>query len=507
MEADAGYDDDTRDLLRDDLIEWTHEFCTSPDPYTPGEFHRRLCADLEWWRDEVEAGNSPQLMVFAPPRHGKSEHSTIQLPAQMLCRRPDRSIIVCSHTDSWALGYASDHVRSIVRDPRFRELGGSTIRPNKGGIQGWEFPEGGGLRAIGVDSGRAMGRGAHALIFDDLYPDGEAAESAAHRDKVLRKVRGLHTRLAPGGGVLYLLHRWRDDDVCGSMLELAEQGVIPPFRVVSYPAIATRDEGWRKEGDALWPEVWSLDHLELRRGAAGPASWNALYQQTPDVRGGETVQARHLLACDLVYSDLRDPGSPVDAVTWEGVTRQVSTASSIVITVDAAKSKTAISDRCAIQAWPAWGGDLAIVEAVAEVMDFAGLCARVEEMAGRYPGAEIVIESEAWGPAAAVLLRERNVPRVHLWNPQRWGSKAQRVGIAANYIRPGHVRVPTEDAHLRPWVARTKAEWVRYPKSKHDDAVDAMSMAVIWHVRISSGRAAGPPLVGQPQVIPRAGIF
>jgi hypothetical protein len=40
--------------------------------YETGWFNELLCAELDNFQKEVEAGNMPRLMIFAPPRSGKA---------------------------------------------------------------------------------------------------------------------------------------------------------------------------------------------------------------------------------------------------------------------------------------------------------------------------------------------------------------------------------------------------------------------------------------------------
>jgi phage terminase large subunit-like protein len=51
--------------------------------------------------------------------------------------------------------------------------------------------------------------------------------------------------------------------------------------VLSLPAIAEQNEKFRKEGEALWPERFSLETLNRIHDAIGGAAWSSLYQQRP----------------------------------------------------------------------------------------------------------------------------------------------------------------------------------------------------------------------------------
>ena len=53
------------------------------------------------------------------------------------------------------------------------------------------------------------------------------------------------------------------------------------WEVVKYPAIAEEDEEFRSVGEALHPERYNTDSLEMIQKAIGPRDWTALYQQNP----------------------------------------------------------------------------------------------------------------------------------------------------------------------------------------------------------------------------------
>jgi hypothetical protein len=72
--------------------------------------------------------------------------------------------------------------------------------------------------------------------------------------------------------------RWHEDDLAGWLLR---EHASEQWDVLSLPAIAERDEGFRREGEALWPEQFPLERLNQIREAIGGAAWASLYQQRP----------------------------------------------------------------------------------------------------------------------------------------------------------------------------------------------------------------------------------
>ena len=59
-----------------------------------------------------------------------------------------------------------------------------------------------------------------------------------------------------------------------------------PLNTLAIETIAEQDEGFRKEGMALWPERFSLETLNQIREAVGSAAWASLYQQRPAAAEG-----------------------------------------------------------------------------------------------------------------------------------------------------------------------------------------------------------------------------
>lgn len=51
--------------------------------------------------------------------------------------------------------------------------------------------------------------------------------------------------------------------------------------MITFPAIATKDEVYRKQGEALWPDKFPLSSLKVYERTLGPYEWSALYQATP----------------------------------------------------------------------------------------------------------------------------------------------------------------------------------------------------------------------------------
>lgn len=273
-----------RELAKNHLLPFILRF--NPD-YLAGWVHKDICDKLEWFSAAVAAGESPRLMIFMPPRHGKSEIGSRSFPAWHLGRYPNHEFIGCSYGSDLANGF-SRKVRDLVRDAAYAAVfPDCAINKDSQSVEAWLTTKGGGYAAAGV-GGPITGRGAHVLVIDDPIKNREDAESAQKRDAVWDWYTSTaYTRLAPGGGVLLILTRWHDDDLAGRLLKKMAEGEGDPWVVVEYPAQAVHDELYRKAGEPLHPARYDHAALERIKRAVGPRDWQALYQQNPTPEEGD----------------------------------------------------------------------------------------------------------------------------------------------------------------------------------------------------------------------------
>ena len=250
------------------------------DDYRENWHHRIIFEKLE----AVERGEIRKLMIFVPPRHGKSEISSINFPAWFFGRNPKKSIIASSYNTDLAVSFGRK-ARNIVDSAEYKLLfpGVSLAEDSKAAGQ-WnisykkdgEWTAGGEYTAVGIGGG-ATGRGADIFIIDDPVKDKQEAESPVIQERNIGWYRSVaSTRLTPGGAIVLIQTRWHDKDLAGQILETEDD-----WEIINLPAIAERDEEFRKAGEALWPDQYSLAELEAKKKDLGTELFAALYQQTP----------------------------------------------------------------------------------------------------------------------------------------------------------------------------------------------------------------------------------
>ena len=220
--------------------------------------------------DRVTRGEIKRLMLFVPPRHGKTEMTTIRYPVWRLERNPEMRVIVGAYNQDLAENFTRK-ARKIARS-RFE------LSDEKALAGDWETKRGGGIRASGVGVGVA-GRGAHLIILDDPVKNREEANSAAYRQRMWDWFKDdIYTRLEPDGAIIIINTRWHTDDLAGRILA---SETANDWTVIKFPAIAeTDDELGRHPGEALCPERFNETALADIKRVLGN-SFYALYQQRP----------------------------------------------------------------------------------------------------------------------------------------------------------------------------------------------------------------------------------
>lgn len=306
IRSDASPAEAARELLRrrqarDTLIGFTRYTLPS---YTPDPFHQLLAEKLE----AVERGEIKRLMIFAPPRHGKSELSTRRFPAWFLGRNPKKSIISASYNGDFAQTFGRE-VRDIIEDKGYGKIFPSVrVRGDNRSASEWQLEDAigqeGKYYAVGIKTA-TTGKGAHLFLIDDPIKDQKDADSPGNREDQWAWYRSVaHTRLEEGGAIVMTLTRWHYDDIAGRALKLMEDGKGTPWEVISLPALAEPrkdslgipilnpdgtvpgDPLGRRPLEPLAPHRKSLESLLEAQEVSSDRVWQALYQQRPMAEEG-----------------------------------------------------------------------------------------------------------------------------------------------------------------------------------------------------------------------------
>lgn len=271
----------TKDLPDDSDMKWK--------PYRHHLFMNDLLVDAATDRSRRFVNLSVSV------RAGKSLLTTLYFAVWYLGMYPDKRVAIITHSGEFAKQWGE-----MTRDLFKRvgpELWGLKVSEASASKTLWNI-EGrkGGLIALG--RGAAIeGQGIDLAILDDLL-DQQAADSPTEMRKAWEWYQeGLRPRLMPGSTTVMVMSRWRVDDPAGRVEEqMKENPDGDRWETIHLPAIAEcpkdenpetwRDDLGRKDGEALWPEVWPVEDLMQIKASIDSMVWESRYQQNPSPREG-----------------------------------------------------------------------------------------------------------------------------------------------------------------------------------------------------------------------------
>lgn len=240
-----------------------------------------------------------RLMIFCPPRHGKTQNVSRFFPAWLLGQNPDLRLILASYGTTLA-ERNSRFVRNLIQTDEYRALFPETkLAEGSAAVDIWDIANhDGGAIAVGVGAG-VTGHGANLIVIDDVVKSRAEAESETYRDKTTDWYNNdLLTRLEePGGAIILMMTRWHTADLAGYLLENEPDEWV----VLSMPALAEADDPLeREEGAALWPARYPVEIIEKRRESMGEYPFSSIYQQSPLPAGGRLFDTECIEVVDYV---------------------------------------------------------------------------------------------------------------------------------------------------------------------------------------------------------------
>lgn len=420
---------------------------------------------------KVSTGELRRVIVTMPPRHGKSERVSKKFPAWHVGKNPNDEIILASYSIDLSRGFSR-----IARDTLSEnaDIFDGVVDPNNKSAESWSI-EGhrGGVTAAGV-GGSITGKGARIAIIDDPVKNAEEANSEVMREKVWEWYTStLYTRLTPDGRIVVVMTRWHEDDLVGRLLKKEadelKEGTHEGERwtVINFPAIAEdNDFLGRAEGEPLWPEFgFDAKRMKQIKSDVGSYVFNALYQQRPSAAGGTIFQRKHFryFAEETKYVSMK--------YFVVGERRYEKDQCRIFQTVDTANSEKTINDYFAVTTFfitP--DNDILIYDVYRTHIIGPDQKPLMKELNHRYRPSFQAIEDKTFGTN---LIQEMTREGMTVLPIKVDKDKVTRsLPIAARY-ESGKV-YHRENA---PWLTDFEDELLSFPRGKHDDQVDTISIA------------------------------
>jgi len=419
---------------------------------------------------DVAARRIKRLMVFMPPRHGKSEMISKYFPAWYLGNMPTERVILASYEAEFAESWGRK-ARDLIEeygDPFFGIRLSDTIRR----ANWWEIAGyGGGMFTAGV-GGPITGKGANVLIIDDPVKNREEAESKTIRENTWNWwTSTAYTRLEPNGVVVLIMTRWHVDDLAGRLLRQQEEGGEEwdgePWTVLSLPAIAEENDMLgRRPGEPLWPDRFDLQRLLSIKAAVGPYDWFSLYQQRPTPPGGAFFSREHFR-----YFTERDGFYILH--TGDGDIMYSQRDCWIFQVCDPAATRKDSGDYFVVSTWAVTPrADLLLLDVFRQRLEVASHTNIMVQQFQRWRPAYQGIEEEKLGKVLMSNLLALGLP-IRPLTPDR--DKIQRAITASIKYQAGKIY---HRAGAK-WLDDFEMELLSFPNGEFDDQVDNVSYAAL----------------------------
>ena len=424
-----------------------------------GEWKRARHLDLVCEEmDNIISGETKRLMLFLPPRHGKSMGVTETFPSYFLGRYPRKRVIELSYGDELAQRFGK-----LNRD-KTAEYGPEVFNVSLSQQQGTKTNWGihgtnGGMISSGI-GGAITGYGADLLIVDDPIKNRGEAESETYRNGLWREYQStVATRLHAGGAIIIILTRWHEDDLAARLLN-PEYGKVEDWKVISLPAIAEENDLLgREEGEPLWPEGgYDAEWAAQQRETVGSYAWNSLYQQHPTPSSGGLFKREWWQR----YKEL--PGDLFDYLqSWDCTFKDANT-SDYVVGQLWARSKKAPAQRY-------------LLDQVRARLTFTETVQSIRSLTAKWPKAtRKLIEDKANGTAVIDVLK-KEIPGIIPVEPM--GGKVVRAHAVTAVVEAGNVYIP--DPSIASWAHDFIEELSSFPSGAHDDQVDSLTQANAYY--------------------------
>lgn len=393
--------------------------------------------------EAIKDGTLKRLMIFCPPRHGKSALATVRFPVYFLEKNQNKRAVVATHTISLSHEFSHES-RAIAHQRRIE------INPKKDTQDIWRLAGGGSYRAIGVGTG-ISGRGADLMIIDDPIKSAEMAYSETYRDKTYTwYIRDIVRRLEPDGAIILIMTRWHEDDLAGRILDSPEAS---QWTTINLPALALQNDLiGRKEGEALWGKRYPKHILEDWRHI-DPQGFEALYQQNPTMEQGNLIQTNNI----QYYAEHERPVGGYTVCSW-----------------DTALGEKESNDYTVGTTWLFFEHKFYLLNVVRGHFAFNELKTKIVTEASHWRANSVLIENKAGG-----LNLQQELSRTTAINPIMGTpikDKVARTRCVTGLFDSGKIYLPTNAQ----WMANFLSELKQFPLAKHDDQVDSVSLALGW---------------------------
>lgn len=430
-----------------------------------GWWQREVADELQSFAESFLAGFAPQLIIQAPPQHGKSIQ-IIDVIAWLAGKDPSKKTIYTSFSERLGVRanlrlqrvYTSTMYRRIFPETTINTstsvaLSGKYLRNR----EILEYVDNEGFFRNTTVRGQITGESLDLGVIDDPIKGRADANSKTVRDAAWDWFTDdFFTRFSEDGALLAILTRWHVDDPIGRLIE-SHKGI----KVLSYSALSEKDEENRSEGEALFPEHKSREFLLERKKIMDSNSWQSLYQQNPFIIGGEIIKGEWFGRYTILPK-----------IVWRAVFG------------DTAQKKKEANDYQVAECWGIGDdGKLYLIDLMRDKFEAYELERRFPDFWMKQKAADngklryFGIEDKSSGTELIQKMKNTIKPRIPVKAIPRSIDKLTRVQDVLGYIESGHVMIPMSAPWVHDFIAECEA-FTADDAHDHDDQIDPMCDAI-----------------------------
>jgi predicted phage terminase large subunit-like protein len=449
----------------------------------------------------VVDGEIKRLIINIPPRMGKSSITSVALPAWTWAQ-PNRSPTSGPNVQFLHASYANqlslrDSVKSrrLIESPWYQSLWGERFKLNSDQNTKSRFSnDQGGERLITSIGAAVTGEGGSIIVVDDPNAANEAFSEATIQSTIDWWDGTMSTRLndAKTGAYVIIQQRLAEDDLTGHILS-KDSGewthLCLPMRYEPDRAFIT-SIGWKDPrsvpNELLWPERFGDKEVAALEKQLGPFAAAGQLQQRPEPAGGGVIKREWW----QLWPENAFP--PMDY---------------IIASLDTAYTTKTTNDYSAMSVWGVFTGDtvaqstrvidsngramyvereyvegapkVMLMHAWQERLELHELVEKVARTAKALKIDKLIVENKAAGHSVAQEIRRlygNESFAVQLYDPKSQ-DKLSRLYSIQHLFAEGLIFAPD-----RAWAETVITQVGQFPKGKHDDLVDTVSMS-LRHLR------------------------
>lgn len=378
------------------------------------------------------------LMFWVPPQFGKSLTVSKHFPAYLMERNASKRIILGTYNYKFAADF-SRSIKRILSGNGFNGFEGKQLANE------WETSRNGFVKAFGMQSG-ITGTSADYVIIDDPIKSYAEAFSETIRDNIWNTfIYDIETREQKNTSYIIIQTRWHIDDLSGRLIQrdglLSEGG---KWDVLCMPALAEdNDILGRQKGEALCPQLHTRERL-LERKKNEPSMFQALYQQSPVIDGGNIIKIDKFMK----YDERMDMQFDYK-----------------LMSIDSAWEIKKENDYSVCTTWGVKGSNFYLVDIWRDKVLYPEFKRTIKAIFDKHKPLTIIMEDCASGKA---FIQELSafLP-IHPYKPE--GDKVSRVHAITDIINVGRVFIPMNKDGNFPLLYDFLHELSSFPKGKNDD--------------------------------------